>query len=68
MGRTHKNGLIIPALGIHRICSCSGSRSIEQVLSYAGDGYQDPDISSSGDASALAAYDWLDFAIATDSE
>ena len=68
MGKTHKNRLIIPARGTHGVCSYSGSRSIEQVLNYAVDGYQNPDTSSSRDASALAAYDWLDFAIATDSE
>ena len=31
-----------------------------------GDGYQSPAGSSSGSASAIAAYDWLDFAIGTD--
>lgn len=32
-----------------------------------GDGYQSPVGSSSGSAAAIAAYDWLDFAIGTDS-
>lgn len=32
-----------------------------------GDGYQDPDCSSSGSAVAVAAYLWLDFAIGSDS-
>jgi hypothetical protein len=33
-----------------------------------GDGYLDPDCSSSGSASAMAAYEWLDFAIGSDSK
>ncbi len=33
-----------------------------------GDGYQYPAGSSSGSAAAVASYDWLDFAIGTDSE
>jgi hypothetical protein len=33
-----------------------------------GDGYQDPGISSTGSAAALAAYEWLDVAIGTDSK
>jgi Asp-tRNA(Asn)/Glu-tRNA(Gln) amidotransferase A subunit family amidase len=33
-----------------------------------GDGYLDPDCSSSGSASAVAAYEWLDFAIGSDSK
>ncbi len=32
-----------------------------------GDGYQSPAGSSSGSAAAVASYDWLDFAIWTDS-
>ncbi len=45
-----------------------GQDLFEQALNHAGDGHQNPDTSSSGDASALAAYEWLDFAIATDSK
>lgn len=33
-----------------------------------GDGYQEPDCSSSGSAVAVAAYDWLDFSVGSDSE
>ena len=33
-----------------------------------GDGYQGPGGSSSGSAAAVAAYDWLDIGIGTDSE
>lgn len=33
-----------------------------------GDGYQSPAGSSSGSAAAVASYDWLDFAIGTDSK
>lgn len=33
-----------------------------------GDGYMEPDCSSSGSAVAAAGYDWLDFALGTDSE
>ena len=32
------------------------------------DGYQSPGGSSSGSAAAVAAYDWVDIAIGTDSE
>lgn len=32
-----------------------------------GDGYQDPDCSSSGSAVAVAAHDWLDFSVGSDS-
>lgn len=32
-----------------------------------GDGYLDPDCSSTGSAAAVAAYDWLDFSIGSDS-
>ena len=33
-----------------------------------GDGYQSPVGSSSGSAAAIAAYDWLDFTIGSDSK
>jgi Asp-tRNA(Asn)/Glu-tRNA(Gln) amidotransferase A subunit family amidase len=33
-----------------------------------GDGYLDPDCSSSGSAAGIAAYDWLDFSIGSDSK
>lgn len=33
-----------------------------------GDGYQSPSMSSEGSASAMAGYEWLDFAIGTDSK
>lgn len=33
-----------------------------------GDGYQSPAGSSSGSAAAVSSYDWLDFAIGSDSE
>ena len=33
-----------------------------------GDGYLDPDCSSSGSAAAIAAYNWLDFSIGSDSK
>lgn len=33
-----------------------------------GDGYLSPSGSSSGSASAVAAYEWLDYALGTDSE
>jgi len=32
-----------------------------------GDGYQDPDCSSAGSATASSAYDWIDAALGTDS-
>ncbi|KAH7312539.1 amidase signature domain-containing protein [Stachybotrys elegans] len=31
-----------------------------------GDGYQNPDTSSSGSATAISSYDWIDFTIGTD--
>ncbi|KAH7171286.1 amidase signature domain-containing protein [Dactylonectria macrodidyma] len=31
-----------------------------------GDGYQNPDTSSSGSASAVSSYDWVDFAVGSD--
>lgn len=33
-----------------------------------GDGYMDPDCSSSGSAVAVAGYEWLDFSVGSDSE
>ena len=33
-----------------------------------GDGYLDPDCSSTGSAVGVAAYDWLDFSIGSDSK
>ena len=33
-----------------------------------GDGYLDPDCSSTGSAAGVAAYDWLDFSIGSDSK
>lgn len=33
-----------------------------------GDGYQNPDTSSSGSASAMSSYPWLDFTVGSDSQ
>lgn len=33
-----------------------------------GDGYMEPDCSSTGSAAAIAGYDWLDYALGSDSE
>lgn len=33
-----------------------------------GDGYQDPECSSAGSATACSAYDWVDIALGTDSK
>ena len=69
MGRTRKSRLLFLLLESKGYAAIgTGQGLFEQVLNHAGDGYQNPDTSSSGDASALAAYDWLAFAIATDSE
>ncbi|KAI5480637.1 amidase signature enzyme [Pseudohyphozyma bogoriensis] len=47
----------------------SGADWVDQKAPYnpRGDGYQDPQTSSAGSGSAVASYDWLDFAIGSDS-
>ena len=44
------------------------SVDFQAPLNPRGDGYQSPAGSSSGSAAAVSSYDWLDFAIGSDSE
>lgn len=59
-------------VGMTKLSSMIGKEEPTEAVDYPapfnprGDGYQSPAGSSSGSAAAVAAYDWLDFAIGTD--
>lgn len=59
-------------LGMAKLSSMIGKEEPTEATDYhapfnpRGDGYQSPTESSSNSASAVATYDWLDFAIGTD--
>ncbi|KAI9733664.1 MAG: hypothetical protein M1834_003266 [Cirrosporium novae-zelandiae] len=59
-------------LGVTKLSSLISREEPTEAVDYQapfnprGDGYQSPAGSSSGSAAAVAAYDWLDFAIGTD--
>lgn len=59
-------------LGMTKLSSMIGKEEPTEATDYhapfnpRGDGYQSPAGSSSGSAAAVATYDWLDFAIGTD--
>ena len=59
-------------VGMTKLSSMNGREEPTEAVDYhatfnpRGDGYQSPAGSNSGSAAAVAAYDWLDFAIGTD--
>lgn len=59
-------------LGLSQLCSMVGTTEPTQCVDFQapfnprGDGYQSPSGGSSGQPSAIAAYEWLDCAIGTD--
>lgn len=59
-------------LGLSQLCSMVGTTEPTQCVDFQapfnprGDGYQSPSGGSSGQPSAVAAYEWLDCAIGTD--
>lgn len=59
-------------VGLTKLSSMIGKEEPTEATDYhapfnpQGDGYQSPAGSSSGSAAALAAYDWLDFTVGTD--
>jgi hypothetical protein len=59
-------------LGLSHLCSMVGTTEPTQCIDFQGpfnprgDGYQSPSGGSSGQPSAVAAYEWLDCAIGTD--
>ena len=61
-------------LGKSKLSSFAGREEPTECVDYQapfnprGDGYQSPAGSSSGSAAAVSSYDWLDFAIGSDSE
>jgi Asp-tRNA(Asn)/Glu-tRNA(Gln) amidotransferase A subunit family amidase len=60
-------------VGVSKLCAMVGKTDSTQTIDYEApwnpraDGFQSPSGGSSGQPSALAAYDWLDFAIGSDS-
>jgi Asp-tRNA(Asn)/Glu-tRNA(Gln) amidotransferase A subunit family amidase len=61
-------------LGKTKLCSFAGREEPTEYVDFQApfnpraDGYQSPAGSSSGSAAAVAAYDWIDVAVGTDSE
>ena len=59
-------------LGFSQLCAMVGVQHPTQCIDFLapfnprGDGYQSPSGGSSGQASAIAAYDWLDIAMGSD--
>jgi Asp-tRNA(Asn)/Glu-tRNA(Gln) amidotransferase A subunit family amidase len=59
-------------VGVSKLCAMVGTTDPTQTIDYEApwnpraDGFQSPSGGSSGQPSALAAYDWLDFAIGSD--
>lgn len=61
----------IPVCKARTVQFASGSHPMDWIdwqcsFNPRGDGYQSPSMSSAGSAAAVAGYDWIDFAIGTD--
>lgn len=60
-------------IGVSKLCAMVGNTDPTQTIDYEApwnpraDGFQSPSGGSSGQSAALATYDWLDFAIGSDS-